>query len=74
MDETTRLTILCLNWRGIIAVKARQYKDLDKPNPSADDCYRLVKLSVQIHNLRRELAEMEDELCDHILVPPYLHA
>ncbi len=74
MENHERLTSLCISWRKIIDVKSKQYKELDQPNPSAADCHRLVQLSVQLAKLREELAEMENELCDELYIPPYLYA
>lgn len=74
MDKINQLTTLCIFWRKIIEVKQAQYKALDRPHPSQEACYKMVQLSVQLRNLRLELADMENELCEHLYIPPYLYA
>lgn len=67
MDTTEQLIDLCLTWRQLIETKSIQYLSITNPLDRVFPALELV-------NLRMELALMEDELCECLIIPHELYA
>lgn len=67
MDTTAQLIDLCLTWRQLIETKSIQYLSITNPLDRVFPALELV-------NLRMELALMEDELCECLIIPHELYA